>query len=257
MDICLTRLKKGKDGFIQNMLARLCQYCWNNYDGYILLTEQMNEIVNPKAKPYVIMEGIANKIDIIENVEKENYVMYAGSLYDRFGIKELVDGFDMLEDKSLKLRLYGAGETVEYIKNKEKENENIQYKGSKINSEIILAERKAKLLINPRPTKSEFTKYSFPSKTIEYMLSGTPVLTTRLQGIPKEYYDYLYTIDDESAEGIKNSIESIIKNESEASLEDKGKKAREFICKNKNSEIQGMKIINFIKDILSKEGKNG
>ena len=40
----------------------------------------MNEIVNPKAKPYIVMEGIADDIDIKENVKKENYVMYAGSL---------------------------------------------------------------------------------------------------------------------------------------------------------------------------------
>lgn len=217
----------------------------------------MNEIVNPKAKPYIVMEGIADDIDIKENVKKENYVMYAGSLYDRFGIKKLVDAFDMIKDKSLELYLFGSGETVEYIKKKEKINESIQYKGSKTNSEIIIAERKAKLLINPRPTNNEFTKYSFPSKTIEYMLSGTPVLTTKLQGIPQEYYDYLYTINDESVEGIKNSIENIIKSESEKSLEEKGRKARKFILENKNKEAQGMRIINFVKFILSKEEKNG
>ena len=247
------KIKERKGGTLQNILAKICQYCWNNYDGYILLTEQMNKIVNPKSKPYIIMEGIADKIDITENVKKENYVMYAGSLFDRFGIKELVDGFDMLEDKSLKLYIYGAGETVEYIKKKESQNASIQYKGTKTNNEILLAERKAKLLINPRPTNNEFTKYSFPSKTIEYMLSGTPVLTTRLDGIPSEYNDYLYFIDDESAIGIKNSIENIMKNESNDDLNKKGRGARKFICDNKNSEVQGKRINKFIKSILKEE----
>ena len=56
-------------------------------------------------------------------------------------------------------------------------------------------------------------------------------------------------------EGIKNSIENIIKSESEKSLEEKGRKARKFILENKNKEAQGMRIINFVKFILSKEEK--
>ena len=47
-------------------------------------------------------------------------------------------------------------------------------------SEVIEKEIQATILINPRPVDQEFTKYSFPSKIMEYMSSGTPVLTTKL-----------------------------------------------------------------------------
>ncbi len=52
--------------------------------------------------------------------------------------------------------------------------------------------------------------YSFPSKTFEYMVSGTPFLTTRLKGIPQEYDKYIYSINDSDINLIKKEIETIL-----------------------------------------------
>ena len=41
--------------------------------------------------------------------------------------------------------------------------------------------------MNPRSADAEYTKYSFPSKTIEYLATGVPVVMNRLPGIPEEY----------------------------------------------------------------------
>lgn len=173
-----------------------------------------------------------------------------GGLHCKYGIKDLVDGFNMLQN-DIELHLYGQGDAVEYIKKIAEKNNKIKYMGFKLNSEIIVAEKKAVLLINPRPTTEEFTLYSFPSKTIEYMLTGTPILMTKLPGMPKEYYDFVYFIDEESSTGIKESIERVIKNSKEELVE-KGKQAKEFIIKNKNNEVQGRRIYEFIKSIERK-----
>ena len=58
----------------------------------------------------------------------------------------------------------------------------------------VAEELKATLLVNPRPTTEEFTIYSFPSKNMEYMASGTPLLTTKLPGMPEEYHQYVLAI---------------------------------------------------------------
>ena len=34
------------------------------------------------------------------------------------------------------------------------------------------------------------------------MACGTPLLTTKLPGIPDEYYEYCYTLDDETVDGV-------------------------------------------------------
>ena len=70
--------ERGRVGIAKNIITKLCNYCWDNYDGFILLTEQMNKIVNPNEKPYMIMEGIAtNETEKTEKTVKENYIMYA------------------------------------------------------------------------------------------------------------------------------------------------------------------------------------
>ena len=178
-----------------------------------------------------------------------------GGLNKRYGIKELIDGFNMIENNELELRLYGDGDLVDYIKEKEKENKKIKYMGFKSNDEIIKAEKKAILLVNPRPSNEEYTKYSFPSKTIEYMLTGTPVLMTKLQGMPKEYNDYLYFIEDESSEGIKNTINKLLSKTSTNELIQKGEKAKEFIVNRKNNLVQGDRIIKLMKNILEENNE--
>ena len=116
--------------------------------------------------------------------------MYAGGVYEKYGLKTLVDAFIKLKRKDIDLYIFGEGSFVNEIIKLSKHHNNIYYKGCVSTEEIVKYEKKALLLVNPRPVNEEFSKYSFPSKTIEYMLSGTPVISTKLPGIPEEYFDY-------------------------------------------------------------------
>ena len=98
------------------------------------------------------------------------------------------------------------------------------------------------MLINPRTSDGEYTKYSFPSKTIEYMLAGKPVIINRLPGIPPEYYDYVYTPKSQSVYDLAEIIREVLNLPSEE-LERKGSMARQFIIDNKNAIIQTQRII--------------
>ena len=42
------------------------------------------------------------------------------------------------------------------------------------------------------------------------MASGTPVLTTRLPGMPKEYEEFVYLINDETIDGIGEALVSVL-----------------------------------------------
>jgi len=108
-------------------------------------------------------------------------------------------------------------------------------------------------LINPRPGNEEYTKHSFPSKIMEYMSSGAPVISHRLAGIPDEYYDYIYTIDEgEGEEAIVNTLKSVL-SKSDDELFEMGRKAREFVLKKKNAVVQTSKIVQMIEEISSKK----
>lgn len=219
------------------------------YDYYILISEYMNNILNKKNKPYIVIEGICELAKTKELNIDEPYIMYAGGLYERYGIKYLIDGFLKLNDKNMKLYLFGNGDLETYIKRID--SPNIKYFGTKKNEEILAYEKQAVLLVNPRFSNEEYTKYSFPSKNIEYMSSGTPVLTTKLPGIPKEYNEYVYFIEEENTDGIFSCLNEIFLRTKEE-LNSFGKKAKEFVLKQKSKNIQAKKII----DLTSKNIEN-
>ena len=70
-------------------------------------------------------------------------------------------------------------------------------------------------------------------------------MMTKLQGIPKEYYEYVYTIEDETVNGMKQVLRNVLDLDMEI-LMDKGQQAREFIINEKLNTIQAQKIMKFI-----------
>jgi glycosyltransferase involved in cell wall biosynthesis len=205
-------------------------------DFFVFITEHMKAFF--PNKDFHVIEGFTDvKDEISENsLEKHNALMYAGSLFEKFGIKNLIDAFRKIEGET-ELWIFGSGDMVDEIKIAAKEDQRIKYFGMKPNSYVLKMQKKAKLLINPRFTHDEFTKYSFPSKLLEYLNSGTPVLTTKLKGIPIEYDEKFYFIHDESVEGMRISITNCLsKNNDE--LQKFGKNAKIFVNSEKNYKKQ-------------------
>lgn len=224
---------------------------FDKFDGYVLLTEEMAAKLGYKNKPHVVIEG---QVDILEKsavYEKKQYdkkiVMYAGIVQKLYGLKMLVEGFIKANLSNYELHIYGNGDYADEIDEISKRCSNVKHFPSQPNSTIVEKEKEAFLLVNPRPTNEEYTKYSFPSKNMEYMVSGTAVLTTDLPGMPDEYKQYVYLIEDETEEGICATFKKIVKlNENE--VIEKGKEARDFVISTKNNKIQTEKILSMVNE---------
>ena len=171
--------------------------------------------------------------------------MYAGAISEKYGLRNLIDGFRMADIPNVRLDLYGPCDFEEELVQLAKEDDRVFYGGLLLNSEIVEREQAATLLINPRPTTEEFVKYSFPSKNMEYMVSGTPVMTTVLPGMPKEYYPHVYLLEDESASGIAECLKQVLSHTDEE-LFQKGQAARKFVLETRNNVVQAKKILDML-----------
>lgn len=230
---------------------KLANFVIRHCTGYVLLTEAMNDYLNNKHKPYVILEGhaditMAEKIPSQEKKTTPRVCFYAGGVSKQYGLGNLVEGFRKADLGNAQLHIYGPGDYVEELKNIAAEDPRIYYGGMLLNTEIVAKEQEAALLVNPRPTDEEYVKYSFPSKTMEYMASGTPVLTTVLPGMPKEYHPYVYLLEDETAEGIAVKLQEVLA-ASDEELFQKGVQARAFVLEQKNNVIQAQKILEMLR----------
>jgi len=218
------------------------------FSSYVFLTEQMNALLNKKSKPYVVVEGqvdinMKEVPNLLSNKHEQKVCLYAGLLDKKYGIDRLVKGFIQADVPNASLHIYGNGDYEQELVSICESHHNIRYFGVVLNEQVVQEEVKAALLINPRPTDAEFTKYSFPSKNMEYMVSGTPVLCTALPGMPKEYNQYVYLIEDERVEGMAKALKEILAKPPEE-LHDMGNRAKEFVLKNKNNVMQAQKILN-------------
>ena len=225
--------------------VRVVNKLQKSYDLYILFSEPMKDVVNKAGKPYLVMEGIHNPDGIVfEKQEKCNAILYAGKLNREVGVQKILDVFNMIDDDSLELWFLGNGDMKDEILEASKINKNIKYLGFRDRKEVFRFLQKAKLLINLRNPDDEYTKYSFPSKTFEYMVSGTPMISTDLEGIPDKYKKYMFMVD-YSDEKIVDRIYEIL-NLDDTFLEEFGKEARKFVLNEKSPCVQVKKINRFL-----------
>jgi glycosyltransferase involved in cell wall biosynthesis len=175
--------------------------------------------------------------------------MYAGGLAAAYGVRTLVQAFRSIKNPNYRLWICGRGEMEAEIRQSAKEDPRIEYSGILANPEVLRREHRATVLVNPRPSHSEFAKYSFPSKNLEYLGTGRPVILCRLPGIPEEYFDYVYPLEDESVHGMATLLHEVLEKPNEE-LDAFGKRARSFVLENKNYKKQGEKIRRLIETVL-------
>lgn len=244
-------------GRVKQMLKRsIARYLNDRMDGYVYFSKHMSEATNPYKKPSIVIEGLPDirvSSDVVPpSVVRPEIILYAGYLLKENGIDILLEAIMRPECKDVELWLCGAGEMASRAKECAAQCDRIRYLGQLPNERILELEREATLLINPRKPDNLLTRYSFPSKTFEYLTSGTPAIITRLDGIPDEYYDFCYTCDVSSAETLAHDLRCVLDIPQSERFE-KANEALRFIAKNKSSESQVERILMFLTDLARGE----
>lgn len=203
-------------------------------DRFILLTKQMAVPLHVGNRPYLVMEGMCGDVADESPVSKPQpfSMLYTGRLNRRYGLELLLQAMKELQDPDIELWLCGSGEMEEEIRAYAAQDSRIRFFGFLPHEEAVQLQKQATVLVNPRTNQGEYTKYSFPSKTMEYMASGRPVMMFRLDGIPGEYDPFLTYIPEESSASIRDTVESL-RRLSPSELDAMGARGRDFVLKNK------------------------
>ncbi len=152
----------------------------NDLDGYIALTNGLNDLFNENKKPSIINEGIVEEDKIIPKENKYGkYFFFGGALLERYGIYNLVSAFNKLKCDDAKLIICGHHGDERKLKEAFNKNPNIKYLKILPVKEVLQLEANALANINPRPYNHDLDKFSIPSKTIEYFISGKPTITAK------------------------------------------------------------------------------
>lgn len=230
------------------------------FDGFVVLAKPMLDDLQVSDKPYVVVEGIYN--DTTDNSDgaikkfDERTIFYAGGIQSRYGVFDLLEAFSRIDEDSYRLIICGPCPEMDILNYYIQKDRRITYLGLIPTEEARQLQKKATLLINPRHSDEVFTHFSFPSKTLEFMASGTPVLMSPLSSLPDDYSDHLFLFEDESIEGMAKKIQNILLLDNDI-LRTLGQRASRFILEQKTPKIQVNKILNLIYGIFNNQSVTG
>ena len=221
-----------------------------NVDGFILLTEAMKDALSIQNKAYMIMEGMTTieKDTYVIQFHKKKILLYAGELSNNVNLQDLIETIINRSKLEIELWICGKGDLEEYIKTKAAKDSRIKYFGYLSMYKMRELEAQVDIYINPRRSVHEYTKYSFPSKNLEYLKTGKPVIAYKLAGIPNEYDSYLFYPKDESNIALGEKIQEVCSLICEELQRIKCEQI-EFVTRYKSKEAQCSRIFDFLEGI--------
>jgi glycosyltransferase involved in cell wall biosynthesis len=227
-------------------------------DCFVLFTETMADYLKIKNKPYIVMEGLIDN-DIFEKKRNSHKktpekisILYTGALHNAHGVMRLVEMLNYFEESSnIELWISGKGVLTEEIRRLSELDKRIRFFGAIAKEEVFELQKQATILINPRSVSDDelITRYMFPSKNLEYMLSGNPSIICKMPGIPDDYYQYFIVAENGSPENLYKAVCKVIDMTSEERIIF-GEKAQSFVKLNKNYIVQTNRIISLIESTL-------
>lgn len=245
----MTNLSNKKSKVLQWFIehrAKKAMHGLSSIDCFVVLTKQMAEYLHIN-KPFCVIEGIASETkesNRRESCEKK-VILYAGTLHEKFGVMNLVKAFQLIDAPDYRLVICGIGDSADAIRKAAEKDSRISFLGQLPRAEVLEWQKRVTVLVNPRQNNEDFVKYSFPSKILEYLSSGTPVVAYKLDGIPAEYDRYIQYVEDDSIETLMNKLIGVCEL-AEKERKEMGRRGRLFVLSEKNSDVQTKKIIELI-----------
>lgn len=234
-------------GKINKALFDLGNRALKKFDGIISFTEDVKEDLQIDIPfcPFLIGMDEKDIPDKLLPINAGHNAVYAGTLICYNGIRELVGAYSMLGE-DYKLDIYGYGPLEDFVKESAEKYPNISFKGrfSPRDTKEILSQYD--LLINPRIIDSSIENYTFPSKLIDYIISGKSVISSAFKTLPEEYKEFIYIFEDMTPEKMASDIRLLYSDTLEA-RQKKVDAAIEYLKKHQTYKKQAEKILEFIK----------
>ncbi len=240
----------GNDGFLTKVMNAMT---WRNIKRVkygIVLNKNVSRYMASDSRVMVVPGIIEEDVQPSFN-KSDNYdLVYAGALTNYSGIINLIEAVNKIDIPKVHLRIFGRGELEETIKTKT--NERISYEGSLPLEEMRKVLRESWVLVNPRSTVDFVSTVTFPSKILEYIMCGRPVISTEFSGIPEEIRDVIWGCGNGTPDEICDCIKQIY-NFDENELNRVIKEVRDKVIRMYNKKTVGFSILLFLEKILGEQ----
>lgn len=175
-------------------------------------------------------------------------VAFAGSLEPINCIGFLLDTLDHLPGDGFRLLIAGEGSLAGLVRERAARDGRLDYRGLLAFEGVraMYAEADALLCIRRTGNRRE---YFFPSKLMEYLASGVPVVTTCIGGVEEELGDRVVLLRDETPAALAALLRDLASTASEE-RNALGRRGRDYVLRHKTWDAQGRKLAAFLLEVV-------
>lgn len=147
---------------------------------------ELRSAVDDEAKEIsVTPEVISDQSETFSAESRKLTFLYSGLLSPVTGVDKLLEAFASLDRTDMRLAISGKGPLLEQAQECEKNDTRICYLGHLPYEQYLNALAEADVLLNPRDMSLPENQNNFPSKIMDYLAAGKPILSTKFVGWEK------------------------------------------------------------------------
>ena len=179
-------------------------------------------------------------------------IVYSGGLEEHFGVRILLEAFCRSPYSHWRLIVTGKGQLSNEIAEFALTDNRIVYKGLVPFRELNDIYNSASVFVNPRSSSDERTRFLFPSKIVEQMATGKPVISTDLACLTDQFRKHLLIVTPETS----NRLLEILIQADRMGNEERyswGLRAKEFVIQNYSPPMVGQLISNAVRKFAALE----
>ncbi len=182
----------------------------------------------------------------LEASEKETFhVVFAGQLSKLNGIDMLLKAIQLTNSPRFRFTIAGGGAEKDAVKHLARMDSRVVYAGLLAHRDLYEIYRTADLVVSLRRTDNETHRYVFPSKVIECLATGVPLLTTCTGHAESEFGDFTILLREETPNALAKAIEDASR-WPDSKLRDLGRRAQQYVLENRTWESNILRLADYL-----------
>jgi len=172
-------------------------------------------------------------------------IFFSGNLGPYAGVNLLLDAFAQMHDPDLRLWICGKGSNAKLAQALRKDMR-ITFFGGVSEQKLTELSRQAWVMVNPRPGHVPGNEHNFPSKVLEYLAYGKPVVSTMTLGLAPCYRDIIVPVDTDTPQALARKIQKVLDllPDERAVL---SRRICQFLIMNKTWQMQGSRLTKWLR----------